>query len=76
MQKSGVELAIAELHKEIRTFQDAITTLRKLRLAAPVGEKGAKKRRRLSAAARRKMSEAAKKRWAARKNAKKRAKIR
>ena len=76
MQKTGVELAIAELQKETRTLRDAIMTLRKLGLAAPIGKKGARKRRRLSAATRRKMSEAGKKRWAARKNAKKRAKTR
>ncbi len=69
MQKTGVELAIAELQKETRTLQDIITVLRKLGLAAPIGKKGARTRNRLSAAARRKMSEAAKKRWAARKNA-------
>ena len=71
MQETGVELAIAELQKEVRTINDAITTLRRFRPLAPVGAKGRRTRRRLSEAARQKISEAAKKRWAVLKSTKK-----
>ena len=71
MQKTGVELAIAELQKEVRTINDAISTLGRFHPLAAIGAKRRKTRRRLSKEARLKMSEAAKERWAALKSAKK-----